>query len=39
MEWLHKCLINNKILDLKWDKSEDDFIFGFNEIHDMLLKQ
>ena len=29
----HKCLIENKILGLRWDKFEDNFIFDFNEIH------
>ena len=29
-----KCLIENKILGLRWDKSEDNFIFDFNEIRE-----
>ena len=28
----HKCLIENKILGLRWDKFEYNFIFDFNEI-------
>ena len=30
----HKCLIENKILGIKWDKFEDVFIFNFNEIRE-----
>ena len=30
----HKCLIENKILGLRWDKFEDNFIFDFNEIRE-----
>ena len=30
----HKCLIENKILGLKWDKFEDNFIFDFKEIRE-----
>ena len=29
-----KCLIENKILSLRWDKIEDNFIFNFNEIRE-----
>ena len=28
----HKCLMENQIVDMRWDKSEDNFIFDFNEI-------
>ena len=45
----HNCLIENKILGLKWDKFEDNFVFDLTEvpkkfdvIHSpsvMLLKQ
>ena len=27
----NKCLVENKILSLRWDKFEDNFIFDFNE--------
>ena len=30
----HNCLIENKILGLKWDKCEDNFVFDFNEIRE-----
>ena len=30
----HNCLIENKILGLKWDKFEDSFVFDFNEIRE-----
>ena len=30
----HKCLIENKILGLRWDKLEYNFIFDFNEIRE-----
>ena len=30
----HKCLIGNKILGLKWDTFEDNFILDFNEIRE-----
>ena len=36
----HNCLLENKILGLKWDKFEDSFAFDFTEIRekfDVLL--
>ena len=30
----HNCLIVNKILGLKWDKFEDNFVFDFTEIRE-----
>ena len=30
----HNCLIVNKILLLKWDRFEDNFVFDFIEIHE-----
>ena len=33
----HNCLIVNKILGLKWDKFEDNFVFDFTEIRENLM--
>ena len=30
----HNCLIGNKILGLKWDIFEGNFVFDFNEIRE-----
>ena len=30
----HNCLIEKKILGLKWDKFEDNFVFGFTAIRE-----
>ena len=32
----YKCLVENKILGMKRDKFEDNFIFDFNEIRERL---
>ena len=34
----NKCLVENKILSLRWDKFEDNFIFDFNEIRERVSK-
>ena len=33
----HNCLIENKILGLKWDKFEDNFVIDFTEIRENLM--
>ena len=32
----HNCLIENRILGLKWDKFEDNFVFDFTEIREKI---